>query len=150
MAENIFFDTGSYRSYIHSDLAKSLNFHLDKAEKISIDTFNSNRSKIIKSWTAEIFIHSKIVSIRAKFNTINEICNISPGISRYRKIVERHDITDLSYTEINHCFDKIDVLIGSDLCWELIKSINRLDDKVFLLNTQIGKVITGKINEPRA
>ncbi|KII75172.1 hypothetical protein RF11_07995 [Thelohanellus kitauei] len=118
ISANIFFDTGSYRSYIRSDLAKSLNCHLDKAEKVINRHIQFQQIKDNKN------------SIRAKFYTIHEICNFSPDISRYRKIVERHNITDVSYTEIDHCSDRIGILIGSDLCWELIKSINRLDDKI--------------------
>ncbi|KII72490.1 hypothetical protein RF11_07758 [Thelohanellus kitauei] len=43
----------------------------------------------------------------------------------------------------------VDILIGSDICWEFIDSVKNIEKHINLLNTSIGKVLTGRINSKK-
>uniref|UniRef100_A0A1I7XBY3 DUF1758 domain-containing protein n=1 Tax=Heterorhabditis bacteriophora TaxID=37862 RepID=A0A1I7XBY3_HETBA len=140
-----FFDSGSNRSYISSDLATALELSSHTVEKLQINTF-ANKSPT----TLHTLNHSLNINFNDKTWRTIPITSLDNMTPRLHFIPISHDnvsyISTHSTLTLPHSYEKPSILIGSDYMWNILDgySYTILPSGFLLLDTKIGYLLTGK------
>ena len=145
-------DSGSQRTYMSRRLAESLHLQPALHEPLSISTFGDTRPFTVDTYLVNFQLGLKDGS-RLDVNA-----NVIPDItgSIYRGSTPPEDeafLRDLSPGMLADCLPsdqddaKVDLLIGSDLFWDLVSSDRIvLPSGLLLLSSKLGYILTGKCN----
>ena len=148
----LFFDSGSQRSYISSDLAQRLHLRASKQEVISLATFGSNTPRTISSKLAKISV--KLLDGGYTYMTTNIIPSITGPIQRV-------GVDSVKLQSWAHCFSqlpladpipehsepcKIDMLLGNDYYLDIVKlERHEVQPGLFIMSSKLGWILSGRV-----
>ena len=149
----LFFDSGSQRSYISSDLAQRLHLRASKQEVISLATFGSNTPRTISSKLAKISV--KLLDGGYMYMTTN----IIPSITG--RPIQRVGVDSVKLQSWAHCFSqlpladpipehsepcKIDMLLGNDYYLDIVKlERHEVQPRSFIMSSKLGWILSGRV-----
>jgi len=147
----ILFDSGSNRTYISEDTAKSLKLKYDGEREIRLLTFGSDRSKVVKT-------RETTVKLKLKDGSYISMCvSVVPIITgsserkpvslynnaRFKEIAKDLILADTIPTRSEK--GPIDLLIGNDYYLDIVQSERIvIQPGVYLLNSKLGWIVTGR------
>ncbi|XP_070571138.1 uncharacterized protein [Ptychodera flava] len=147
----ILFDSGSHRSYITDDLARKLRLKTGIVEEMSIVTFGTQNSKVIKSPVTTLDICLRDGSVMTV--TVNIVPQITGTLHRMPINTETFQNWDILWKDIPLAdslpqeteTSTIELLIGNDYYLDLIlPQIVEVQPGLHLLGSKLGWILTGR------
>jgi len=145
----LLFDSGSFRSYISMDLAKSLKLKLGKEQVIKLVTFGKATSTVIKTPTATIDLPLRDgTNLKLTVNVVPKITGEVHRLPVKSEALNSHLLKDLPLADklpTQRETSNIDLLIGNDYYLDLIEPIRiTLQPGLYLLGSKLGWILTGR------
>ncbi|XP_070546913.1 uncharacterized protein [Ptychodera flava] len=147
----ILFDSGSHRSYITDDLARKLRLKTGTVEEMSIVTFGTQNSKVIKSPVTTLDICLRDGSVMTV--TVNIVPQITGTLQRMPINTETFQNWDILWKDIPLAdslpqeteTSTIELLIGNDYYLDLILPQRvEVQPGLHLLGSKLGWILTGR------
>lgn len=135
-------DSGSQRSYITSRMAKEMKIVAGDEDLLMIYTFGSNQPKKTSSPSADINIITKR-DIHRNIH-VNIVANITERV-QVPQITPNPRLDVIA--DDSTAGERIDLLIGNDYFQSFMRTeVIKIKDYLFLVDTEFGWIITGKID----
>ncbi|XP_028518889.1 uncharacterized protein LOC110251976 [Exaiptasia diaphana] len=145
----ILLDSGSYRSYITTDLAMKLKLQLGKKEKIRLVTFGQTQSQVINTPTTNLDLPLKDGT--TLHLTVNVVPKITGEVHRHpisSQALNSHLLKDIELADklpLERQTSNIDLLIGNDYYLDIIEPMRvQLQPGLYLLASGLGWILTGR------
>ncbi|XP_065069866.1 uncharacterized protein LOC135694908, partial [Rhopilema esculentum] len=121
MKINVFFDSGSQRSYISEEVRRKLNLEVERQENLNLNTFGAEKSARKKCDVVRLMLETGIDETPILISAISyqSICspiNTRIDVSKYQHLIGLN-LADKKLSEQNR---RIDLLIGNDYLYDVI------------------------------
>lgn len=134
-------DSGSMKSYMTHALATKLNLNITQSN-YNVSGINQSKSRVTNECQANIKSINGKFSANMQFLLLNKITETLPEIVNHKSIQIPNNINLANPNFHESCH--IDILLGVDIFWKLIKSEQPfLNDYPYLINSELGYLISG-------
>ncbi|XP_065064703.1 uncharacterized protein LOC135690935 [Rhopilema esculentum] len=147
MKINVFFDSGSQRSYISEEVRRKLNLEVERQENLNLNTFGTEKSVRKKCDVVKLMLETGIDETPILISAISyqSICspiNTRIDVSKYQHLIGLY-LADKKLSEQNR---RIDLLIGNDYLYDvIIGDVIRGTSGPIAVSSKLGWLLSGKV-----
>ncbi|XP_065067449.1 uncharacterized protein LOC135693012, partial [Rhopilema esculentum] len=147
MKINVFFDSGSQRSYISEEVRRKLNLEVERQENLNLNTFGTEKSVRKKCDVVKLMLETGIDETPILISAISyqSICspiNTRIDVSKYQHLIGLN-LADKKLSEQNR---RIDLLIGNDYLYDvIIGDVIRGTSGPIAVSSKLGWLLSGKV-----
>lgn len=139
---NVMFDSGSDRSFITDTCAKKLGLEVTKQEYLQYSCFG-NQNKVYDGKPKNVY-ELEVQDMKLNLIGMEVICS-----SMYRAPVPQQVLDNFRHLKFNENFDEgrsvqVDILIGLDHYWYLIKNRHQVEKGLVAQETVFGWMLSGE------
>ena len=139
----VFFDCGSQTSFITNKFVKKLRPPKLDSGQLEVHTFNTRLPIRFHSSRYKVnFILNDETEETIILNSTDRIASQVTSIS-----VDKKNSYDNINSAVTSCNEEPDILIGMAEFWRFFKSIENLENGLFIIHTTIGQLICGQDQE---